>query len=273
MGQAKQPGAGVKATDNNKRLAMLEAGVSALAITIVQSGFTIAEGDDPLIVAGTIVQALAATNNSFAELFAARSFPANEGESCYGTAARLIDELEGKGSDAQEGATAGELAAIGRADAAEKRVGELEDQVKTLSEDLGNAGLALAKATGSALRKTRALARSSKARKIGPLKGGTDREALKLAMDDAVDPMQIVFSNGAAEIIELEPIEAFPPAFRVVQGDQYRLIDDVLVKGTRDGTRVRGIGLVMPDGRQIAYQEIEPVDLPAGQERKFQVQF
>lgn len=297
------------APDNNKRLAALEAGISGLVVQMRDAGWPLGEQEDPLGLAGAIISGFAAEQKrgaSFHEFLTANQTPLGEGEGCYDAAERVIAELQAKlggipgalmglgldgfepidGEDpvnavdrfmlaagealAAKPASEDAAAAVKRADDLEVKVGQLEDANKTLSEDLELARAAFAHAKGEALKVGRKLPRSTKARKIVPME--INRELLAAAMVDALDPMQIVFSNGATEIIELEPLAVYPPAFRLVQADQYRLIEDVLVKGSRDGTRVRGFGLVV-DGKQIAWQAIEPVDLPAGQERKFQVQF
>jgi hypothetical protein len=75
--------------DNNKRLAALESGVSALVIALTANGVTLEDGADPIAAAvGRI---------------------------------KLAAELEAKAEET----TPGELAAIARAETAEKRIGEL----------------------------------------------------------------------------------------------------------------------------------------------------
>lgn len=157
------------------------------------------------------------------------------------------------------------------------QVAELREGARSASEDLEKLKAEIEKAKAAGRQVGKPKAKSSRARKLG---GGTaakpfatDREALIEAMGAGEGTLELVFSNGAEEIIELAPLELYPAAFRRVQGDRFKLNQPVLVKGSRDGTRVRGFALVK-EGKQLAYEPLpEAVPLPAGQERKFEIVF
>lgn len=147
-------------------------------------------------------------------------------------------------------------------------IAALEEQVRTLEEDLA----AERKNSAAVDRGLRAAHRKGvkqvKARKLGELKDGTDREALIAAMEAGAE-LEIVFSNGTAELIEFEPVIVSPQAFQRIGRERFNLRDAVLVKGAGKEQRVRGVAL-LADGKQIAYTAFpNPVSVPVGQQVKF----
>ena len=113
---------------------------------------------------------------------------------------------------------------------------------------------------------------TAKARKVGP-----DFEALvgddgqqspldKILLGD--DALELVFSNGANELVEFAPYEVRGTSFNRVGGG-WSLREAIALKGVSEDTRVRGVAL-LHDGKQIAWANFpEPVRVPRGQEVNF----
>jgi len=155
----------------------------------------------------------------------------------------------------------------GNSDDAET-IAALEEKVLTLEEDLATVRKAEAAANRGARMAHRQGKSPGKARKVGELKDGTDREALLKAMDDG-ENLEIVLSTGTAEILEFDPIMVYPQAFRRTGRSRFDLIDAVIVKGAGKEQRVRGVAL-LAGGKQIAYTAFpNPVKVPVGQQVKF----
>lgn len=173
--------------------------------------------------------------------------------------ARLLTELLERVSAAEE--------ANGNSDESET-IAALEDQVRSLTEDLAKAKAEAAKAARATSAQIRKGARPSKIRKVGPIKGGTDTEAVIAAMEGP-DPVQVVLSDGGHEIMEFDPIDVGGGGFYRRGKGRFDLIEALLVQGAGQERRVRGVGL-FAGGKQIAWTEFpNVVTVPVGQQVKF----
>lgn len=181
----------------------------------------------------------------------------------------LLPDHELAPKDPDEGPLAHTIRLVSEAsDALEGRRDELEERIKGLEEDLAAAKKSNAAAERAARSKHGKGAKQVKARKVGELKGGTDRAALDAAMAAEAE-FEIVFSTGTSEIIEFDPVIVYPPAFTRLGRERYNLRDAIMVRGAGREHRVRGVGLLV-DGKQIAYTEFpKAVAVPVGQEMKF----
>lgn len=246
--------AGEKGPDNNKRLAELEAGVSALALAIAGAGIELKDGQDP------IEQAIAITDSfkeKMLQLAALSAFlldnsdePLDRGP--VAAAISTIEKLSGNG------ATAGEIAAIARAEAAEKRVAELEAALEAAGEVPGGAP------TPAPEPKERPAA----ARDVGPSFGQLDAAELGEALDSGED-LELVFSNGEYEIVDFEPVKVTAKDLPIMAGKR-QVAQPLFVRGGGNDDRIHGAGLLQ-GGVQIAYCEFpSPVPIEKGQERRFE---
>lgn len=141
----------------------------------------------------------------------------------------------------------------------------LED-VRTAESKLANARKrndpgALAKGRGT--QKARAVGSDFK-----PLTGDDGQQSPldKILLGD--DALELVFSNGANELVEFAPYEVRGTSFNRVGGG-WALREAITLKGVSEDTRVRGAAL-LHDGKQIAWANFpEPVRVPRGQEVNF----
>ena len=152
-----------------------------------------------------------------------------------------------------------------RVDLGGRLANALED-VRTTESKLANARKrndpgALAKGRGT-----------QKARKVGadfePLTGDDGQQSPldKILLGD--DALELVFSNGANELVEFAPYEVRGTSFNRVGGG-WALREAITLKGVSEDTRVRGVAL-LHDGKQIAWANFpEPVRVPRGQEVNF----
>jgi hypothetical protein len=268
-----------KTPDNNKRLALLESDVTAVAIALTANGFTVGEGEDPLAAAIAAVKGQAAT----------------------------IDDLTKKLEAAEGGnATDGEIAAIARADKADAELGELQAKVQAVvdylcanyPDDVSPEECALSAATRilgeqkleleqlnidveqleaqleakqnageSELEPTVARERPENARDFGPTFGKLDRaDLVELLAADA--GLEIAFSNGEYELVGLEPIAIKGSDLVSVEGRYIAPV--VFVRGGADREDIHGAVLVH-GGEQIDYFAFpRPIELEAKQERRFE---
>lgn len=165
----------------------------------------------------------------------------------------------------------------GNDDAADQ-IAALEEQVRTLTEELAAAQKAEASANRAARAVHRRGAKPKKPRKIGAPSVEKEEDASKAAavQSEAVieamesgGELELVFSDGATEIGEFDPVLCNPDAFMRQGARRFALRDAVIVRGAGAEKRVRGVGLLV-DGKQIAYTAFpDPVKVPIGQEVKF----
>lgn len=135
---------------------------------------------------------------------------------------------------------------------------ELVEQTKAL--DAANASLTKAAATI----KERTV-RPPRARRAGPLDEPLSREALRDRLANA-DDVEIVFSDGARELLDVASIDIAGPVWR--ESSLGLLLDKpVDVKAPHDNppVTIAGVALFI-DGKQAAYQRrSDPLTVPAGQ--------
>lgn len=254
-----------KGKDNNKRLAALEAGVSALTLALTENGVAVAEDADPI------------------ELAIARVKVAANADITINNQAETIRELEGNGN-----ATEGEIAAIARAEAAEKRVVELEFENKELEQDVADAiseknrlANELAGAGQSAnppaaddtaeppVEQPVELVRPESARDVGPTYGRMSAAELTAQVQNEA-AFEIAFSNGEWELTEFGPILIAPGQLVPLSSAQFAIAPAIIVKGpTSAPETLAGAGLLL-DGEQVGYCAFDPpIRIEPGQERKF----
>lgn len=243
MAEGRNRGAGV----DGKRLASLEASVSALAITLTANGIDVGDGDPLELAIGRIKRC--------AELEA------------------LADQT-----------TPGEIAAIARAEAAEtaleaarKRVAELEEEngeLKVDVEDLASAKNALANelageerplpppSPDAALEQAKEqpapaiAARPELARDVGPTFGGLTHTELRAAID-AGAAFDVVFSNGEYELVDFEPSRIKGTDLTRVDSSRFIVTPAIHLKGADHPHQLHGAGLLLEDV-QVAYCPFDP---------------
>lgn len=246
-----------KGPDNNKRLALLETSVLAIAATLVNAGLLEDDSnEDPLEVAKVELERLGRQdldNASLSAFLLEKGVEPLEGERAVHTAMRhlaaLAELVEAAGNSSPDEAAAA-----------------LEEQVRSLTEDLEKAHATIASFDKSAASKHRKGPKSSKARKVSPVEPAEG--ALGEAME-AGEELELVFSNGSHEIVEFDPIRVFAPAFQKQGASRFLLRDAILVKGAGEEKRVRGVGL-FAGGKQVAWCGFpRAVPVPVGAERKF----
>jgi hypothetical protein len=258
--------------DNNKRLAALEAGVSTLAITLAANGVDVPEGADPF-------------------------------ELAIGRVKRAA-ELEA----AAEQTTPGEIAAIARAEGAEKRVAELEAElaarpvsaeeahdgaIARLEEQIdelerqgaakdsriteleAGAPVIVQQPDGGEPEETPAetpLERPEGAADVGPqyavVYSSAELVALLAAGD--VPGFELAFSNGQFEVVALNRIAIAPSDLLAAEG-RVVVVPPVFAKlaAVDAAEELHGVGLLL-DGEQVAYCAfLDQLKLEPGTERRF----
>jgi hypothetical protein len=307
----KSTGAAVTGPDNNKRLALLEAGVSALAMTLAANGVTVPEDGDIFAEAtkaikqgadlgGQLIALIGASTSVIARFAPDMELaPTDENESLMACQTRLLSQLAGAETPCDRriheleaiiaagptNATEGEIAAIARAETAEKRVGELETEVAELTTDvedaiseknrlanlLSEAGTSTAAApvdqAPEAAPEPVERERPEAARDVGPTFS-------ELAADDIAAAIaggarfEVVFSNGEFEIVDFQPIDIGGEDLLRATNRQFSVIPPIHIKAGQDDT-IDGAGLLL-EGVQVGYCQFDPpIKVQQGQERKF----
>lgn len=289
-----------KGPDNNKRLAELESGVSAIAIALVANGFApkAEEIDNPLELVikaikgqaeqidaaeGRVGPLITATTNIAARYGRdVELAPLDENEDLVTTQIRILNEI----AALPEETTPGELAAIRRAETAEgltaiereraelaetaleaanKEIAELNTDIEQLEgriDQLQAADVANAEEPVNLARE-----RPEHARDFGPtFDAGERKDIAKLIA--AGEAFEIAFSNGEHEIVELAPIALEGKDLIAIEG-RY-LAPKIFAKGGEQVEHIHGAALLL-GGEQIAYCEFpSPIAIEPRQERGFE---
>jgi prefoldin subunit 5 len=264
----------VRAPDNNKRLAGLEASVSSLAIALTANGITLEEGADPIVAA---IVAIKAAAESKAALTAALAGCNEEVDKLQ----RTVDELGARAAGATPGTDAAELEEL------RKRVAELETEngeLQTDVDELANAKNALANqlaADGKGTGEPPApeiddepedvvpvAERTADARDVGPEFQRLSEVAIAALVAEGGD-FELGFSNGEFEIIELAPVTIGAGDLTRVDSSRFIVGPPVHIRGADAPLKIAGVGLLYA-GEQVSYCSFEPaVVLHPGQERGF----
>jgi hypothetical protein len=260
-----------KAPDNNKRLAALEAGVSALAIALTANGIKLEDGQDPIEAA---IAAIKSQAKDVAELTVRAEALAGE-----------VDRLTGVVGDLEARLAAG--ADPGEVEELRKRVVALTAEVGELEQDLldmTNAKNALAnqlaeegKGTDEAPPAPPAAAeaepepvleRPAKARDVGPaFKQLTAVAIAQLVVEGG--GFEIAFSNGEFEIVDFEPVKIAAKDLTRVDSSRFVVEPPIHIRGLGAKVKVHGAGLLY-GGDQVAYCAFDPQPVVEhGQERRF----
>lgn len=230
--------------EDNQAVDALPERVAGLVERLGAAGFNLAAGEDPIALAGAIVDGHAKYQRDGAELHELLNkrdgFSFGEGETCFAAAARVIDNLD-------------VLVAL-----REQELGEVK---ASLTATRGHA--TRAKNEAAVLRE----ARSPTPRKVGrPVarfgKPGVayspELAAIAIAGEESVE---IVFSNGKAEIIDLAPVTARAHAWLQSRG-RHMLREAVELEGGDADLEVAGFAL-LAGGEQVGWCELpEPVRVP-----------
>jgi hypothetical protein len=298
---AKSTGGGAEKTpDNNKRLAMLEAGVSALAMAMAANGIELKEGQDPIEQSIAIVKRWREQMLAIAELKATLAVAGivelTETDDPCAAAVVTIDKLKAalveldaqiaKGPETPEGGDQALIAAAERASRAESRVKELEDEVAELEIDVADAineknrlaNLLAEEGKGTSPTVSEAAAepaapapvreRPEGARDVGPTFGSLTADEIAQAID-AGGAFEIAFSNGEFELVEFGPIKIAGDQLHRFATNQFAVAPVIHVKGATAPESIHGAGLLLGDS-QVGYCAFDPaVRIEPGQERAF----
>lgn len=275
-----------KGPDNNKHLAHLEAGFSALAIALVANGVAIAEGADPFELAIAQLKskaALQAESDKLATFLLEHHAGAIEG-SAVDTVIKLLETAKG---DNPEQASMMEQRALD----AEKRIVTLTSEVGELEQDLAdmtNEKNRLANELAAAyegrpfVNETAEQApapaapivreRPETAADVGPDYHVLELQELgELFASGEAHGLELAFSNGEHEIVSLERIAIASSDIVRLEG-RYTVHRTVYAKlaATDAGEELDGVGLLL-GGEQIAYGSFpEKLRLEPGNERRFE---
>lgn len=300
----RHPEAGPIAADNNKRLAHLEAGVSALAIAVAAVvGVKVEEIEDPFAAAegafATMKAKIDELDNSSAEIGRLGEYLlANHGDAIEGsavdTAIKILSAVPASAEEVNDGAIESlkaQLADVQRvADAQGSRITELTAEVGELEHDLADM-------TGEKNRLANELAaalegrpsappadpvveapaapiareRPEAARDVGPDYQTLTIEELNGLVAAQAHGLELAFSNGEYEILSLEPI---PLAVTdLVPAEGKLMVSGAIfakLQATDPQEELAGVGLLI-GGEQIAYCPfIEKLRLEPGNERRFE---
>lgn len=273
--ETKQKG---KAPVDGKRLALLEAGVSALAMAMAANGIELKEGQDPLEQAIAIVKRWRELTLARAELILAVALATGTEpeavEDPFAAAAGALETMKDR-LDALDAAAANPNQEESELDHWRRRAKELEAENAELQgdvEDLVNARNVLANRLAeedkpSALElpaepewtpePTIARERPESARDVGPTYGGLTSGELQTILDAGAQ-LEVAFSNGEFEIIDFSgPIMVGVKELQRVDSARVRLKDGVELTGSTMLERIHGAALLL-EGTQVAYHQFDP---------------
>jgi hypothetical protein len=272
---AKQPGhaEAPQGADNNSRLAFLESRVPLLI------------GAATGVVARFAPDLELAPKDENEDLVDVQIRLLEEVATCETPCERRIAELEAEAEKAGKPDDAA-IAAIARAETAEKRVAELEGEVEELETDLEEmTGL-----RNAAVNELNALnegappapppveedaepeppeprERPEAARDVGPTFGNASAPELAEILTSGVEDLEIAFSNGEYEIVEFGP-NAIGAGDVVFRGNQYHVEPPLYVKGAPQSEAIAGAAL-LAGGTQVAYKAFDPpIAVEPGSEHK-----
>lgn len=279
-----------KGPDNNKRLALLETSVSALALALAGAGIELKpDQEDPIAQAIAIVEAWRAQMLGLAELKVALAAAkgvdpeaiddpiadAIEGVQSASARWKMLDQIgahlaEHYPAIVEAGGTLPEMVIDALASSAPsvpseseqakadgERIAELEKQVGELAGQLAEAVAVPAKG--------RVKEKSVRARKCGPIKA--DAAAVAAAITEGASLLEIVLSDGAQEIVDFAPYEVRGSNFSK-HSMGYLLNVPLFARGASAARTIRGFGL-FKDGKQIAFCPHPDVGIAPESERKF----
>lgn len=291
------------APDNNKRLAALEASVSSLAIAMAANGLELGEGEDPIVGATIELKRLGSIDARMTALIAAVTgivaihapnleLAPRSDESLFDLQIRLLEEV----AAIEPGqASAGELAAISRADAAEAALTEAKAALATANDEIGELTADvedMTAAKNAALNKVAELndviaakgyatpavepiveaapeprERPEAARDFGPKFDSHGASEIATLIAAGAD-FEISFSNGEHEIVEIEPVKIDRTALVTVEG-RYMVDPPILIRGGQYSEQLDGAALTL-GGSQVAYCQFPTAHhIAPGQERQF----
>lgn len=268
----------------NARCGKLEEGVSdivvALAPLVGQS-----VGEDPLATAVEQLESKARLEAEYSKLAAYLLANPHEGEGSAIDVAISALEAAKAGPD---NASAGELAAIARAEAAETELGSVKLELAGLQEDLDAAISAkneLAQVVADKGYKRPEpgevsgedgdyepapdpRARPESARDFGPDRHSIGDDLLAELLAGEGGRFEVAFSNGEYELVELAPV-AITAADLALNGGRRCVLSPLTVRGGTHREEIHGAALLL-DGEQIRYCTFPaPLVIEPGQERGF----
>jgi hypothetical protein len=258
---SKEAAGAAKGPDNNKRLALLEAGVSALAMALAANGSPIADGGDVFGIATAKIK---------------------EGAQ----AASELEELRKRVAELEAAAPSPEEANDGQVDVLKARVAELENEVAELTVDVDDAmseknrlanlladqGRSAAPAAveeaAAPEPKSAVLERAESARDVGPTFGRLTADEIAEAIE-AGARFEIAFSTGEFELVDFGPIYVNGEDLHRFATQQYAVATSIHIKGASVPMEIDGAGLLL-EGAQVGYCTFDPaVHIEPGQERAF----
>jgi hypothetical protein len=268
--------------DNNKRLAQLEAGVSALAMALAANGIELTAEQDPIEQAIAIVKRWRELTLARAELqIAVATAVGVEPETIEDPFAAAGGALETMKAHIGESADAGELAA------AKARVTELEAEVEELNHDVedainerntlrnalseagkGSAAAAVDQEAEAEAPPAIELVRGENARDVGPSFGVLTADEIGSAVEEGAR-FEVAFSNGEFELEEFGPIYVNATDLHRFATAQWSVAPTIHIKGASVPMEIAGAGLLL-EGVQIGWCAFDPVTrIEPGQERAF----
>lgn len=301
-------GSAAKGADNNKRLALLEAGVSALAMGLAANGVNVAEGADVFAIATTTikrqakehseaVEQISAMGQKVAALEAAGAEEAkHELEQLRAQLAEAVEKVDVLGTElaaARAAAPSAEEVIDGQVEALkeelatallktkdlEAEVAELNQDVddaisernelrNKLSEDGKSSAIAAVDDEPEVATPAPVRERPESARDVGPTNGSLTADEIQSAID-AGARFEIAFSNGDYELVEFGPTYVAGSDLHRFATQQFAVAPALHIKGGSVGEEIHGAGLLL-EGTQVGYCTFDPaVRIEPGQERAF----
>lgn len=257
-GHAKpKPGA-----DNNTRLEFLEESVSALAVAIAAAGIELEADQDPILQAIAVVDRWHGLTLARAQLAIAVAAAVGVGieevtdplaaaEVALGTMKTRITELEDAAKAGPTDATAGEIAAIARADAAEAALDHANGIVDELRKSIADA---LADGSGQDP-EAEPVPVDRAAIECGPDAPRLSTDDLRVLVDEGAD-FALVFSDGTHEIVAIGPVD-LPSRNLHRHAGRYVVAETITIKGLTASETIDGAALFM-NGEQVQYCRFDP---------------
>lgn len=268
---------------DGKRLAQLEAGVSALALCITANGIDLKEGQDPIDQAIALVK-------RWRELTIARAELQLVVAIAVGVEPETIEDPFAAAHGALETMKAHCVELETDVAAASKRVAELElenAELQTDVEDLTNAKNTLANKLADEGKAAHdpapivaaeepapaPLERPETARDVGPTFGALTLPELQQAVAAGLS-FELAFSNGEFELVEFSspPIVVQAADLQLLDGYRHVVRPAIHIKGGAMPQIIKGAGLLL-EGVQVAYHGFTaPLTIHPGAEWKFERQ-
>jgi hypothetical protein len=246
--------------------------IEKIATAVAEYGIDLGEGLDPVEQAIAIIGRAREIMLGLAEAFVEGGHDLDPGEDVFAGVCRVLKAA------ADSDATSGEIAAIARAEAAEKALAGAQEQIAQLEQAIDQIGdegkrpgfLKRLLSRGGAGGDPEAPA-SREPVECGPTYGSASVEEIRgfLAEEHLIE---VVLSDGSQELVESQPT-VLVRGDLVRRGHNYLLNRPILLVGPEGGREIAGAALLV-DGVQADFCAFDrPMQIAPGEQYQFSHQF